>query len=286
MSVQWNKQVTATLLAALRFWQATLVDGRSPGESPDGISGDVPPEAAQHEAARRLMPEQFNGVPPLVSWEIDRLCEALNFDDGDRGRLDGALEKSDRRTTGTLLAALRFWRREVELNWRLPEEFPELKGLRPLGDDELVELIASIGFGAAVPETTWSHKRIGAWLRDNLKRPDEMTWRKLLDFIHQAGFARDEYFSWSFDYDLGPGGDALKDQPVWMDARWLSAWWCVGGSEGYYVHVERIYGVGPQPADAMDRRVERQLVLLGKFWDAGRAEEAANAIQWLVNRLW
>ena len=61
---------------------------------------------------------------------------------------------------------------------------------------------------------------------------------------------------------------ALLYDPVLDDTRWV-----VGDSEGHYVHVERIVGK------------TRELMLLGKFWEWQRAEEAVRAIQRKINSI-
>jgi hypothetical protein len=66
-----NARELATVLAALRHWQADIE--RSPSDSPT-------------ERARALMPDFFADREPLDGRQIDALCEGLNF--GDAGDLD------------------------------------------------------------------------------------------------------------------------------------------------------------------------------------------------------
>jgi hypothetical protein len=56
-----NDRETATVLAALRFWQEEILDD-------GGIF-----------AARRKSPDHFNGVEPLCGKEVDALCERINL---------------------------------------------------------------------------------------------------------------------------------------------------------------------------------------------------------------
>lgn len=108
-------------------------------------------------------------------------------------------------------------------------------------------------------------KRIAHFAR-NREKP--MTWGDVLDYAVAQGYAQDEYF------DLSVGNPkSLLDEPVWdSSTSWISVFWVVGDSEGYYVHVERIIDKG-----------QRQLVLLGKFWDWERAMACVNELQRLVN---
>ena len=55
--------------------------------------------------------------------------------------------------------------------------------------------------------------------------------------------------------------------------RWIAVFWVVGGSEGYYVHIET----------RESETLKAELVFLGKFWDAAHAERAVNLLQALVN---
>ena len=95
------------------------------------------------------------------------------------------------------------------------------------------------------------------------------TWRTVLDFIDEMGFSADEYFH------LYPANGHLIDQPIWNSQRWIAVFWVVGGSEGYYLHVENRWN--DEKGDYAD------LILLGKFWDWERAEEATQAVQRFIN---
>ncbi len=95
------------------------------------------------------------------------------------------------------------------------------------------------------------------------------TWRSVLNFIQEMGFDQDEYF-----HIFLPKRDMI-DQPIWDKQCWIAVFWVVGGNEGYYVHVENRWN-----DDAGDHS---ELILLGKFWDWERAEEATNAVQRFIN---
>lgn len=95
------------------------------------------------------------------------------------------------------------------------------------------------------------------------------TWRTVLQFIDDMGFAGDEYFH------LFPSQRDMIDLPIWNQQNWISVFWVIGGSEGYYVHVENRWN--DDTGDHAD------LILLGKFWDWERAEEATKTVQQFVN---
>ena len=95
------------------------------------------------------------------------------------------------------------------------------------------------------------------------------TWRTVLEFIEEMGFDDDEYFH------LFPSRREMIDQPIWNNQHLISVFWVVGGSEGYYVHVEN-----RKNDDSGDHA---DLIILGKFWDWERAEEAVRAVQRFIN---
>jgi hypothetical protein len=95
------------------------------------------------------------------------------------------------------------------------------------------------------------------------------TWRTVLDLIQEMGFDGDEYFH------LFPDKRYMIDQPIWDRQYWISVFWVVGGSEGYYVHVENRWN--DEKGDYAD------LIILGKFWDWERAEDATKAVQQFIN---
>lgn len=99
------------------------------------------------------------------------------------------------------------------------------------------------------------------------------TWGELLEALAAAGYAKDEYLKASCKYEH-PG---WRDMAIWDEAtRWIACFWVVGGSEGYYCHIER-------QTVAEDDRKYSEVMLLGKFWTQERAQECANYAQSLVN---
>lgn len=95
------------------------------------------------------------------------------------------------------------------------------------------------------------------------------------------GFDGDEYLSFTFLQSLLIPG-VQEDSPVWDDTvRRIAAYWVVGGSEGYYVHIDVARGSKNPQANY----TEHYCALLGKFWDWQRAELCANVTQYVVNRL-
>jgi len=99
------------------------------------------------------------------------------------------------------------------------------------------------------------------------------TWGELLAALDAAGYAADEYLNAACKYEH-PG---WRYMPVWdKHTYWIACFWVVGGSEGYYCHIERQY-------DAGGGRKYSELMLLGKYWQWERAQECANAAQRLVN---
>ena len=118
--------------------------------------------------------------------------------------------------------------------------------------------------------TNTSIEQARQWLREhNIQR---LTWGDVDEFIRNHHLDDDEYFEVHTVY--------RHHHPEWKKecvyagkVRWIAVYWVVGGSEGYYVHVETRSGESPQV----------ELVLVGKFWDTMRAEFAVNLIQALVN---
>ena len=114
---------------------------------------------------------------------------------------------------------------------------------------------------------------------------DTLTIRKVLDFIHKNEYDLDEYFSASC-YIVnssmehgGPGGSL--DDPLYSDqTKWIAVFYVVGSSEGWYVHVDRV--IIP-PEDAKIGDYYHQIVLVGKFWERERAEQAVTAITKYIN---
>lgn len=109
-----------------------------------------------------------------------------------------------------------------------------------------------------------------AWLREHKTR--RLTWGDIDAFIREHGFDDDEYFGVHTVYRHHHVD--WKEEFVYADhVRWIAIYWVVGGSEGYYVHVETRE---PETQKA-------ELIFLGKFWDVARAEQAVNMLQALVN---
>jgi hypothetical protein len=93
----------------------------------------------------------------------------------------------------------------------------------------------------------------------------------VMEFIKAQKLADDEYFSMSFDYKNNRQHEG--DEPLYAeDTRWIGVFCVEGGSEGYYVHVERISG-----------EHEMDNIFLGKFWSAKRAMEAVTLLTACVN---
>lgn len=109
------------------------------------------------------------------------------------------------------------------------------------------------------------------------------TFGDLIDRLRAAGFCdntnheADEYLSpmqWQGETRIELS--AWRNLPIYGDGTWhVACFWVVGGSEGYYAHVEQI------TEDAGERKAICRLV--GKFWTWQRAQECANFAQRLVN---
>lgn len=121
-----------------------------------------------------------------------------------------------------------------------------------------------------MPENSSSYQQARQWLHDhNIQR---LTWGEFGQFIRDNGLDDDEYFELHTVY--------RHQHPRWQaefvyadKIRWIAVYWVVGGSEGFYVHVE-----------TREHETQKaELVFVGKFWDAARAEQATNLLQALVN---
>jgi hypothetical protein len=205
----------------------------------------------------------------------------------------------DSRTVATVLAALRYWQgalqadgdREMSTKAKAraidPDHFAEAQ---PLDLTELDALCEAINFDdLRPPERKWSAERIKDWVKAHKTTSYNLTWGQLEAFINEAGFANDEYFHLTAPYDLFETGrkEAFLRQRVWEQAHWMGVFWVVGGSEGFYVHVERMwYEEDPSHRADPAPPLKRDLVFVGKFWDWRRAEEAVNAVQYLLNVVW
>lgn len=97
-----------------------------------------------------------------------------------------------------------------------------------------------------------------------------MTWRDVVEFVKAAHLDRSEYFS----------ERNLIEAKVWDEEIWAKgypcAYWIVGGSEGWYVHVARNlrrHGEGKVHED----------LLIGKFWSPDDASFAADLVARFMN---
>ena len=121
-----------------------------------------------------------------------------------------------------------------------------------------------------MPETNSPYQLARQWLRE--RDVQRLTWGHVDQFIREHDLDDDEYFEVHTVYRHHHAN--WKAEFVYAGkVRWIAAYWVVGGSEGYYVHVET--------RDCETPKTE--LVMLGKFWDTARAELAVNLLQALVN---
>lgn len=97
---------------------------------------------------------------------------------------------------------------------------------------------------------------------------DRLTFADLEAYIRRKGLDRDEYFSTDRRRCPDPALPLETD-----DSRWLSCYWVRGGSEGWYVHVDRIT---PDPDRIEGYRSE--ILFIGKFWTPERAAEVVTAV--------
>ena len=103
-----------------------------------------------------------------------------------------------------------------------------------------------------------------------------MTWRELHESLAAAGFADDEYLSLAYDLR------GQWDDDVWGKVgdewtRWIACYWVEGGSEGWYVHIDRML-----PKGGAENGFDSTPMVLGKFWDWERAEKCAQFATRLV----
>lgn len=100
----------------------------------------------------------------------------------------------------------------------------------------------------------------------------EPTWLDLAAWLIDLGF-KDEYINVAF------GAEEIAKQPIFtLETKRACAWWCVGTSEGYYVHIERI--TAPPDQTLSSRTMFTQCIIIAKFWDWWRAEQCTT----LANR--
>lgn len=99
-----------------------------------------------------------------------------------------------------------------------------------------------------------------------MKDAEELTVGELMAFVKSHGLDREEYFE--------PDRDMNMSEPLWPDTcgtRWVTCFAVKGGSEGWYVHVERI-----------DRNHVSTNIALGKFWNPDSAVLAVSLISRLL----
>ena len=95
------------------------------------------------------------------------------------------------------------------------------------------------------------------------------TWGEISRFISDNGLREDEYFQFCWPYD-GASVD-MAAQPIWTEqARWISVYMVVGGSEGWSCHVDRILEAEPH------YRIDH--VMSGKFWSPAAALRAVDML--------
>ncbi len=105
-------------------------------------------------------------------------------------------------------------------------------------------------------------------------RKPVVTWLNLLNEMKERGFDEDEYYSF-LKYDT-----RLLDQEIWSDdVNEVLCYWRPGSNEGYYASVEAVIR-----DKSKESGVRYENVMLGKFWDAERAEAATRVAAWLVNK--
>jgi len=129
------------------------------------------------------------------------------------------------------------------------------------------------------PCQQWFHQSCNAYVTDEgfcpicgTPTPHCFTRRQLHDRIHKTHLD-EEYFEVQEDYTK-PDYDYNNEQ-LWTDnTAWIAVYVVKGGSEGFYVHVDRL-----------DRIVNgRTMLLLGKYFDLEKAEEAVRRIsRWVYD---
>lgn len=87
------------------------------------------------------------------------------------------------------------------------------------------------------------------------------TYGDLMEYVKANRIDQEEYFS------LSQGVKA--EEPIWSPTTvWIAVYWVEGGSEGYYVHVDRI-----EDREALGHRVST-VMACGKFWAKASASLA------------
>lgn len=84
------------------------------------------------------------------------------------------------------------------------------------------------------------------------------SWGDFMEFVREHHLEREEYFSLS--------NGTKNDEPLWgKHTRWIAVYWVEGGSEGYYVHVDRL------DWNESTQVTEATTMALGKFWSKASA---------------
>jgi hypothetical protein len=147
-------------------------------------------------------------------------------------------------------------------------------------------------------EQKWYHRLCDVYAADDkcimcqTETPDSFTWQDVLDWVESKGFDQDEYFSltgiYGKDFD-----ESQKLRYTFLNSQvfgdrsscrvWnISCYWVVGGSEGYYVHVDQVLSSRDcsihDYEHSKDQIYHSQRGLVGKFWSANRAAAVGNAI--------
>ena len=98
--------------------------------------------------------------------------------------------------------------------------------------------------------------------------PGKMVWRDVSEFVKAAYLDRSEYFSSNVPAKT-------IDEEIWSKG-YPCAYWLVGGSEGWYVHVARNFRrPGEKPI--------HEDLLIGKFWRPDDASFAADLVSRFMN---
>jgi hypothetical protein len=126
-----------------------------------------------------------------------------------------------------------------------------------------------------VPQGNWDDEAtriVRGWIADNTPGDARgLLYAGILaQFIQDNGLDDSEYFGphpTFHDYADDWRGKELYTK----ETHWLAVYWVVGGSEGYYVHVDRI------------DYEKRELVFLGKFWGHDEAMWATILVSRLIN---
>lgn len=92
-----------------------------------------------------------------------------------------------------------------------------------------------------------------------------MNWLELVSALYGSEL-NEEYFALASRAD--------RRVSIWDGARWLACYVVEGGSEGWYLHVDKISDEIVMNEDCSVQESGRQLMLIGKFWSYAGAERA------------